>query len=83
MLIVFRTVCGVGSPVLFLTVGTSGVETVAWGLGVADGREGAFSLDGVCGRLFLTGFAKGRAGRGEVGGSAVGRVRTGKDISSL
>jgi len=60
------------------SVGISGVEA-GCGDSNADGREGAFSRDGVP-RLFLGAFFCGIGGRAAVGGSAGGRERTGSDI---
>lgn len=45
-----------------------------------EGREGAFSREGVWGRLFRGGFVDGMGGSAAVGGSARGRVRTGRDM---
>ena len=75
MLMVLRTVCGVGSPVLlpFFSVVISGLDDTAWTLGVKDGLDGVFSLEGACGT----------GGSAEVGGSAAGRDNTGRDISFL
>lgn len=84
MLIVFRTVCGVGRPVLpfggLLSVGSSDGEDTTWGLCTAEDLEGAFSFEGVCERLFLVLPDCGMGGRAEVGGSAAGRERTGRDM---
>lgn len=75
MLTVFRIVCGVGSPVFGLFV------PVASKLDAVDDLDSAFSLEGVCGRLGLAYLDCGNAGKGVVGGSAVGRESTGNDIS--
>lgn len=89
MLSVFRTVLFADGIPLALpkadpALGSSGVDEVPWGVGSAEGREGGLIFDavGVAGRLFRGGaFACGMGGRAPVGGSAVGRARTGRDIA--
>jgi len=52
-------------------------------VGKMDGREGAFSREGGCPRLFRGGLpaVDGMGGRAPVGGSASGReARTGRDM---
>lgn len=51
------------------------------GVGKADGRDGVFRRDGVvCGRPLRADLGCGIGGSAPVGGSAVGRARTGSDI---
>lgn len=83
MLMVFRIVCGVGKPVFVLSVVSSGVEDTLCAFGTTGGRDGVLSREAGCERAFLAILDCGTAGRGEVGGSAAGRVRTGKDMLSL
>lgn len=89
MLSVFRTVLDAdGMPLAFPradpALGSSGVDEVPCGVGSAEGRLGGFIFVavGVAGRLLRGGaFACGMGGRAPVGGSAVGRARTGRDIA--
>lgn len=87
ILMVLRTALAEGMPDAFpaaepaLTVGISGVECVGCGVGRAEGLEGAFSLVGVTGKLFRGGLGCGIGGRAAVGGSAVCRGRTGRDMA--
>lgn len=86
ILIVLRTAFVDGMPEALpaaeaaLTVGTSGVDSTGCGVGRAEGLEGAFSRVGVTARLLRGGLGRGIRGRAEVGGSAVSRGRTGRDI---
>ena len=51
-------------------------------VGNAEGLDGCFNRDGVCPRLFLGALLVGRGGSAPVGGSAMGRERTGRDMST-
>lgn len=85
MLMVLRTLLGAWMPLAFcvrddvLVVGTIGTDPADCGVGRAEGL-GAFSRDGVSGRLFR-GLGSGMGGRAAVGGSAAGRASTGRDIT--
>lgn len=65
---------------MFFKVGNSGVEDTPWLLGLIEGRDGVLSFEGLCAGLFLAYLDWGTGGRAEVGGSAVGRERMGKDM---
>jgi hypothetical protein len=52
-------------------------------VGRIEGREGGFSRDGGCGKLFRGGLLLGSGGRAAVGGSAAGRESTGEDMLSF
>ena len=51
-------------------------------MGNAEGLEGCFNREGVCGKLFLGGLLVGSGGNAPVGGPARGREGTGRDIST-
>ena len=85
MLVTLRTVFSGGGipearPIEEDALGRSLVECDC-GVGRADGRDGVFRRVGVAyGRLLRADFGCGMGGSAPVGGSAVGRARTGSDI---